>query len=92
MRKFATCLCDDDESTVQDNLSLTPHQMWELTKRGTPISTSNVAMSYVDGIPNPDWDIPIESQRGIDLNDLWTARQEFKAKLRNNIDNQNKSE
>lgn len=67
---------------VQNNLGVTPAKMLELTKAGVPISPANLGLTYQDGVSKLDFVPPLEYQRGIDIGQLWEARQDSRDKFR----------
>lgn len=67
---------------VQSGLGVTPAKMLELTKAGVPISPANLGLTYQDGVNKLDFVPPLEYQRGIDIGQLWEARQDSRDKFR----------
>lgn len=67
------------EKTVP-GLSLSPSQVSKMAEKGISVSTQ-IANSFVDGSPNPTFDVPIEELRGVDVNDVWNASQDAKKRI-----------
>lgn len=67
---------------VQNNLGVTPAKMLELTKAGVPISPANLGLTFQEGVNKLDFVPPLEYQRGIDIGQLWEARQDSRDKFR----------
>lgn len=80
--KTAICKRNEEDVPVQSGLALTPSQMMEMANHGVPISTQQLGNQYIDGKPNPSFDIPLDQQRGIDIGDIWQAAQTSKKKIR----------
>lgn len=55
------------EVPIQNNLALTPAEMWRLQEQGLPISAENSGLSFDDGEFSKSWDVPFEHRRGVDL-------------------------
>lgn len=71
-----------EETKVRSGLSPTPAQMWDLMKQGKPISSFELDPKlFNDGDPYQTYDIPLDQQRGIDINDMWNAQQDGKRKF-----------
>lgn len=64
---------------VKSGLALTPQQMYEMSKRGIPISTSNCDMKDF-GEESPSFEIPLDRMRGIDVATMWENSQVIKNK------------
>lgn len=83
MCRVAVCQLHDDEEAVQDNLAYTPSQMMQLAADGIPVSTQSVAaLSFDDGTRKLDFEPLMEFRRGVEMTDLWEARQDVKAKMK----------
>lgn len=65
---------------TEQNIAVTPSQIQQMVERGIPVSPSN-ASSFIDGVPNPSFDVPIEHRRGVDVVDVWDASQDAKRSL-----------
>lgn len=70
------------EEDVQNGLSVTPQRMLELTNKGIPISSQLNALVFDEGVSALDFEPPLECTRGVDLADLWEARENLKVKVR----------
>lgn len=85
-RKFASPKRMEGESVVQNNLAVTPSQMYEMTKNGQPISTQMLNENlFFDGVPNPSWDLPMDLRRGVDVVDCWNASKDAKNKAKQGL-------
>lgn len=79
-RRFALASFDvAKDIPVKSGLALTPQQMFEMSKRGVPISTSNCDMKDF-GEESPTFDIPLDRMRGIDVATMWENSQVIKNK------------
>lgn len=57
---------------VKSNLSVTPAQMDTLREQGIPITAATLPDElFNDGSDNPQFEVPLEMQRGIDIAELW---------------------
>lgn len=79
---LSACNRVEPEEIVRNGLTTTPAQMLSLAQDGIPIA-SQCETTFHDGVENPSWDVPLESTRGVDIADLWTARQYVIRKARN---------
>lgn len=82
VHKTCTCKRVEPEEIVRNGLTTTPSAMLALAQDGIPIA-SQCETTFHDGVENPSWDVPLESTRGVDIADLWTARQYVIRKARN---------
>ena len=73
--KYSICKRRPHEYIVQNNLSLTPSQIAEMTKKGIPVSTQSLQGIYET--PTQGHDVDPIYQRGVDMNDLWNAQKCF---------------
>ena len=79
------------ETKVRSGLSTTPAQMWDLMIQGKPISSFELDPSlFNDGDPYQTYDLSLDQQRGIDVNDMWNAQQNAKRKFTQFRDHQSK--
>lgn len=65
MRRLAKCGILD--VPVQNNLAVTPSEMWKLQQQGLPISAQASGLAYDDGNYGVSWDVPFEHRRGVDI-------------------------
>lgn len=61
--------------------------MEQLTLQGIPVNNQNIGLGYEEGVSRLDFTPPLEYARGVDIADLWNARQDIKHKLRVNKKN-----
>lgn len=90
--KFSAPKTKPYEHHVQNGLAYTPSQMADLVAKGIPVSNTAVGIQS-DSLAVDS--IPLEGVRGVDMSDLWNAREDGKRKLReihNNIKSQSKTE
>lgn len=87
LRLYNTFVRDDEVKVIPD-LAYDLHDLDELRQQGKPISLQNAASLYYDGQTDLTTPIvPLDRQRGVDINDVWNAsldgeRQLSKAGLR----------
>lgn len=74
---------DEMPLPVHNDLAITPAKMSELVEQGIPVSSAVLSMQGNDGVANPDWDLPIDLRRGVDIASVWDAQKS----ARNNITN-----
>lgn len=81
--QVVSCPCtQDQESHVKSGLTYTVSQMAEAAARGRAISTANCALQPSQGVLNPDWEVPLDRQRGVDISDIYQAEQAARSKIR----------
>lgn len=74
-------ICQEIEDLpVRSGLAMTPAEMNQAALQGRAISTSNESF-FFDGTENPTWDVPLMSQRGIDIATAWETAQSAKKKI-----------
>lgn len=83
-RQFRPVVCKRHsfESQVQNGLGLSPARMFELAQKGIPVSSQLSAAVYDEGVSVLDFEPPLEHTRGVDIGDLWEARENLKTKVR----------
>lgn len=74
----------DGELVVKNGLAITPQKMFEMAKRGIPVTTANAADMEKFGEANPSWEIPIDRVRGVDVATMWEQSSVIRNKLQNN--------
>lgn len=81
--KFAKCVYGDQDKKVAPNLVNTPSQMYSLAKQGKPVQSLLLpAEQFNDGTPFiKGFDIPMDRQRSVDVNDMWNAQKDIKSKI-----------
>lgn len=81
MKKF-TCSPrrKEGELITKNGLSYTPAQMYELAKRGVPITSANVLESSQFGEKNPSFEVPLDRVRGVDPATMWEHSKRIKDK------------
>lgn len=73
---------DSTDEPVQNGLAVTPSQMLELSQRGIPVAPNNLGLGYQEGVSDLDFEPPLNYRRGIDIGDLYEAREDIKSKIR----------
>ena len=90
--KFCHTINKVYEVDVKSNQAITPSQMDKLTSQGRSISSSSLeSMSYHDNIKDFEA-MPLENQRGIDMNIAWEASQDAKSKIKDFKRNQKRQQ
>lgn len=80
--RFAQTSLRDDEPIVVPDLAFDLADLDRLRQQGKPISLDNAASLYYDGQENQTVPyVPIERQRGTDINDVWNASLDGKKQL-----------
>jgi hypothetical protein len=82
LKPFRNVVSDEDIKVVPD-LAITPSQMLKLAEKGLPISNQSLASEYYDGDVNIDWNVPLDRQRGVDVNEMWNKEQDVKKAMKN---------
>lgn len=72
----------ENDIPVNGKLALTPSKMMALAEKGIPISSQNLGNQYFEGEVNPSWDVPLDRQRGVDVNDMWNHNENVRKKLK----------
>lgn len=81
--KLSNCTRDITEEKVQNNLAITPGEMYALAQQGKPITTHQLPDDYFDdGDARQTYDLPIDRIRGIDVIDCWNVSKDSKAKIK----------
>ena len=71
-----------DQNPVKSHLAITPAQMDRAREQGVPITPSNVNPDLIqDGTTNPQFEIELERQRGVDIAELWQNAESSRKKL-----------
>ena len=71
-----------DKNPVKSHLAITPAQMDRAREQGVPITPSNVNPDLVqDGTTNPQFEIELERQRGVDIAELWQNAESSRKKI-----------
>lgn len=77
--KFAKCVRTDDDAVTVPNLAYDLSKLDQMRRNGEPISITNVANNYYDGSETCTFDVPLDMQRGVDINDMWNEHQQHKS-------------
>ena len=71
-----------DKNPVKSHLAITPAQMDNARVQGIPITPSNVNPDLIqDGTTNPQFEIELERQRGVDIAELWQNSESSRKKI-----------
>ncbi len=71
-----------DRNPVKSHLAITPAQMDNARVQGIPITPSNVNPDLIqDGTTNPQFEIELERQRGVDIAELWQNAESSRKRL-----------
>lgn len=89
-KKYLTCgktckLSDVCAIPTQPNLSITPAKMAELADQGIPVSSALLSVGASDGVSNPDWDMPIDQKRGVDIAQVWEAQRSARKNITSRV-------
>lgn len=79
--KFAHLRTRDIDVPVSQHAAYDLSTMADMVKNGVAISTSNMDSQYFDGTDTSSFNLPLEFQRGVDINDAWNASKDSKHKL-----------
>ena len=72
-----------DKNPVKSHLAITPAQMDTAREQGVPITPNNVNPDLIqDGTTNPQFEIELERQRGVDIAELWQDAETSRKRLR----------
>lgn len=66
---------------INGKLAMTPSKMMKLAEQGIPISSQQLGGQFYDGDVKVTWDVPIDRQRGVDMNDMWNYEQTVRKKM-----------
>lgn len=74
---FAVCKRMEHEQSVRPHMAYDPKELDALRKQGKSISNANVEGLYYDGdiINSDNFRLPMDSIRGVDINDMWNYQQ-----------------
>lgn len=71
-----------DKNPVKSHLAITPAQMDTAREQGIPITPNNVNPDLIqDGSTNPQFEIELERQRGVDIAELWQDAETSRKRL-----------
>ena len=71
-----------EKNRVKSYLSITPAQMDKAREQGVPITPNNVNPDLIeDGTVNPQFEIELERQRGVDIAELWQNAESSRKKI-----------
>lgn len=71
-----------DKNPVKSHLAITPAQMDTAREQGIPITPNNVNPDLIqDGTTNPQFEIELERQRGVDIAELWQDAETSRKRL-----------
>lgn len=71
-----------DKNPVKSHLAITPAQMDTAREQGVPITPNNINPDLIqDGTTNPQFEIELERQRGVDIAELWQDAETSRKRL-----------
>lgn len=79
--KFAKLVTRDTDPVLVQHAAFDLSDLDEMRKQGVGISTSNAENLYYDGSVDCSFDVPLDMQRGVDINDLWNEAQTVKRRM-----------
>lgn len=79
--KFATLKTRETDPQIVPHAAFDLADLDQMRKQGVGISTSNAENLYYDGDVNCSFDVPLDMQRGVDINDLWNADQSTRRRM-----------
>lgn len=84
--RLRVCKLSDKQSvqTISD-LAITPSIMADMVDKGIPVSSQALSGQYFDGVENPNWDLPIDQKRGVDVAEVWNAQLDSRQNVRSHI-------
>lgn len=71
----------------ENDVILNPHLAYDLRdldalrRQGKPISVQNAESLYYDGSETCSFDLPLDSRRGVDINDMWNRSKDVRKTL-----------
>lgn len=81
LKPFVNVFHDDDIPVVPD-LAITPSQMLSMAEKGLPISNQSLASEYFDGDVNIGWEVPLDRQRNVDVNEMWNKERDVRKAMK----------
>lgn len=72
----------ENDIPVNGKLALTPAKMMKMAERGIPISSQTLNNEYFDGDIKVSWEVPMDRQRGVDVNDMWNHNEDVRKRLK----------
>lgn len=77
----ARCVRRDTDPDMNPHLAYDLSDLDLLRRQGKPISVQNADGLYYDGSEDCSFNLPLDQQRGVDINDLWERSQRVNRKL-----------
>lgn len=75
---IANCKRQRGEEVVQQDLAITPAQMYDMVQAGKPVGASILSPDYFDdGDHDTNMHVPLDRQRGVDIVEMWNAERKF---------------
>lgn len=81
LKPFRNVISEEDDKTVP-GLAMTPAQMMSLAEKGIPISNQQLNNEYYDGDVNCSDFVPLDRQRGVDVNEMWNKKKDVRAAVK----------
>lgn len=73
--KVAVCKRKETDPILNPHLAHDLADLDALRRQGKPISIANAESLYYDGSENCSFDLPLDMQRGVDINMMWERSQ-----------------
>ena len=71
----------ENDVPVEQNLAMTPAQMYSLVQQGRPVSLQQLPLdNFDDGTSDPSFYVTMDKRRGVDIVDVWNKSQDLKKK------------
>lgn len=78
---FAHLHRTENDVKVQPHLAYDVSDLAQMVQMGKPISTTSAENMYYDGSSDVSFNLPLDKQRGVDLNDMFQAAASARKKL-----------
>lgn len=79
--KFAVCKAKAHDVVVNPHLAFDLADLDQMRRQGKPISVTNAESLYYDGSESCTFDLPMDMQRGVDINDMWNRSRDVHSRL-----------
>lgn len=79
--RFSKTVLSSDEVVVSPHLAYDVSEVAQMVEMGKSISHVQVESQYYDGSVDCSFDVPLERQRGIDINDAYQLAQSSSKKV-----------
>lgn len=69
--RVARCVRRDSDPLMNPHLAFDLADLDALRRQGKPINIANADSLYYDGSENCSFNLPLDRQRGVDINTMW---------------------